>query len=133
MITWFKKLLQIVREYDEDKHNVEDKIISCNNQIYQHECVLGEHRRTINEAQQLIKDRTEVHADIHHYRPNDSKIIVIGQYKGQDYIQIFPVGGDCFGSVVDRLRHESKYAKLGRFDGGMPNMKASIIHEIGEF
>ena len=50
-----------------------------------------------------------------------------------DRSYIFPVRGDCFGAVVDSLRHESKYAKLGRFDGRMPNMKATIRHEIGEF
>lgn len=132
MIKWFKKLLRIVKHYDDDMQNFTEKYVISDEILSRHEIELDSHRRNIIEAQQLIKDRTEVHADIHTYNPNDSRIIVIGNYKNTDYIEIFPVGNGQFNNIVDELKHQSKYGNIKRVDA-LPSIKEFIMHDTGEY
>jgi hypothetical protein len=64
--------------------------------------------------EQRINENCEVHADIHYKEPH--QIIVIGRYKGKDYVRVFGVSEPSFVNLVDRLRHEEKGSKVGRFD-----------------
>ena len=113
MIKWFKKLRRIVASYDED-------ILSI--------------KRTTNdavarsqEAVQVIKDRTDIHADIH-YKSN-SQVIVCGRYRNKDYVQVYNIRHDDLAGLIDKLRHMEKYGHMARVDAP-PDIKAVFDHEF---
>jgi len=62
MLKFLKKLLWIVKNYDN------------------HRALLGDR---ITEATNIIRERTEVHADVHSKSP--SQVIMIGSYRGKDF------------------------------------------------
>jgi len=74
----------------------------------------------VNELRRMIGERTTVHADIN-YKGSGSQIIVVGRYNGKDYVRSFNVREESLHSLIEMLRNEEKYAKVGRFDmiGGM--------------
>jgi len=87
--------------------------------------------REINNLEKKINERTTVHADIN-YKGDGSQIIVIGRYRNKDYVRAFTVRQENLSSIVDMLRTEEKYAKVGRFDmvGGMD---FSVVYDRDEF
>lgn len=106
MIKWFKKLLFIVKNYDVDRTFVINRI---------------------EKAERIIKDRTDIHADVHYKSGN--QIVVIGRYKNRNYIQTFNVSGDDFSGLVDRLKDMERYGHIGRIDAP-PQMNAVIENEL---
>lgn len=92
-----------------------------------HGVIAGE----IRNLEKKINERTTVHADIN-YRGEYSQIIVIGRYRNKDYVRAFTIREENLSSIVDMLRTEEKYAKVGRFDmsGGM---EFSVVYDRDEF
>jgi len=117
LLSWFrqlkivqtiKKLWWIAEHYDRD---------------------LGWFAHQIHEAKDMIKERTEVHADIsiqEHYRDT---VIVIGRYRKNDYIEIFDLHSKDFTDVVNRLKDQKKYGNIASIDAA-PNVKAVLTDAL---
>lgn len=69
----------------------------------------------VSEIHKELNKRTTVHADIN-YKGEGSQIIVIGRYHNKDYVRAFTVRQESLSSLIEMLREEEKYAKVGRFD-----------------
>lgn len=70
---------------------------------------------TIKQLKENIefKYSTDVDIDTH---PNMSKIITIGRYKGQDYVQVHTVQPDDFNHLVHIVRNMTKAGVVNRID-----------------
>lgn len=71
--------------------------------------------KDLNALEQLINERTDVHADISPHGAV-SYIIVAGRYRNGDYVRVFTVRHETLGAIVDRLHWEEKNARVGYFD-----------------
>lgn len=70
----------------------------------------------ISAIQELVKDATQVHSDIH-MKHGASTIIVCGRYRNHDYVRMFQVDSkDNFKYLVDILRDMEKYCGRGYHD-----------------
>ena len=74
----------------------------------------------IESVKQMIGDRTTVHCDVHSRSP--SEVIVIGNYRGKDYVRCFHIHHETLGGLIDELHRLEKFSRVGRFDmiGSMP-------------
>ncbi len=107
MIRWFRKLREIVRNYDTDKNAILLKI--CRTE-----------KRAI-EAENVIRDRTAIHADIH--TQSDNQIIVVGRYRNRDYVQVFHMASNDFCATIEKFREMERFGFMSRIDAA-PQMKA---------
>jgi len=104
MLKFLKKLLWIVKNYD------------------YHRALLGDR---VTEATNIIRERTEVHADIHLKSP--SQVITIGRYHGRDFVNIYEVETKEFEGLIEHLKRATRYAKPGRFDAPLWPMVHAVI------
>ena len=92
---WIKKLRYIVANYDRDHSWFNARM---------------------NEATALIKERTDIHADVAFHAKGQSQIIMIGRYARNDYIQIFTVGEGDFNYLVTQMREMQRYGTIKKVD-----------------
>ncbi len=93
---WFKTLFFIVRNY---KHDIS---------------LL---KKRMTDATQLIKDRTTVHADITPSNSYPHTIVLIGEYRNRDYVNVHHVDKDLFRTYIENLSDYNKhYGRRGRID-----------------
>lgn len=85
----------------------------------------------VRDLHKMIQERTEVHADIG-YKGTGSQIIVVGRYRGKDYVRSFNVRQDSLGSLIELLRNEEKYAGVGKFDM-IGAMEFSAVYDRDRF
>lgn len=78
-----------------------------------------------------INQRTTVHTDIG-WKGDQTQVIVVGRYKGKDYVRAFNVRPDSFHGLVDMLKEQEKYAKVGRNDM-ISNMEFSAVYPRREY
>lgn len=100
MIVWIKKLLAIVKNYEED---------------------MGRLNNRINYSEKLIRDRTDIAADIN--IKDHNHIIVVGRYKNRDYVQTFTVRGDELNHLVETLKQMERHGVVRQIDAP-PQFKA---------
>jgi len=105
MFQFFKKLKYIVTNYDRELLRV---------------------TRKVEQLEKVIADRTNIGVDVgfrdaHH-------VIVVGKYKGKDYIQTFDLREPELNMLVDKLRDMSKYGNVKRVDAP-PIFKAVFERE----
>jgi len=118
MVAWFKKLLHIVKHFD-DVVDVMDTLSQDHRWLERH----------VNDAVQTIKDRTTINADVYvHPHGNPNQIITIGRYNNIDYIEVFDVPTDDFHELVRQLKERKKYARMGTVDAA-PGMRQIIESE----
>jgi hypothetical protein len=104
---WLRKLLAIVRKYDNDYAQLQQRLQSVEN---------------------LIRERTDIHADIG-FNARDNFAIVVGRYKDRDYIQVHALPSDTFQILVEMLRKEQKHARL-RIVDAPPAFSACIKNDL---
>ena len=115
---WRKTLLYIVKNYSQLAIRM-DELTSSHIRV----------ENNVNEAVDVIRERTGWHADVRAYdRDYPNQIIVIGNYRGRDYIEIFNIPADGFRGVVEHCKDVSRFARRGTIDA-MPEMKAVIDKE----
>jgi len=127
MIKWFKKLLYIVKHFDDINSSIDNSLVELRaRQSSVEYCV--------TDAVQTIKDRTTLHADVspYHRNGNMSQIILIGRYRNRDFIQTFEVLPDDFNGLVHQCIDMQKYAHMGRIDA-VPMMKEIIETESEKY
>lgn len=109
MITWFKKLFEIVRDYDQRNDYNTQRVI---------------------DLEKILRDRTSLNVDIHHKGLNH--VIMVGRYKNTDWIQTYTIDGKDFHHLVDQLKHMQRYGVVDRVDAP-PQMSAAIRSSLGEW
>ncbi len=105
IIEWFKKLRRIVRYYDLDNQALNEQM---------------------NEATELIRERTDISADIHLKGNHGDSIIVVGRYRNADYIKTFSIQTEDFQHTIEMLKEMEKYGKVKRIDAP-PALRACIL------
>lgn len=68
----------------------------------------------IGEIRNYVSEHVTLHADIHMRSPNI--MIAVGRYRKRDYVRIFEIDDQDFGSLVEHLRKIEPRARLGRID-----------------
>lgn len=111
MFTWIKKLKAIVATY---YTNLD-----------------GLHSR-IDRLDALVRDRTDISVGVSLTRKNPSQVIVTGQYRNSDYVQVFNVDTDDLAHLIDMLRDMQRHGVVRRVDAP-PGFKAVFDRELGGF
>lgn len=62
----------------------------------------------------IIKERTEYHLDVHRY--SNSQVILIGKYAKRDFVKIYDIPDRDFNTLREYVRDLNKYAKRGKID-----------------
>lgn len=75
----------------------------------------------------MIRDRTVAHIDVHQKVP--SQVILIGKYRGQDYVKVYSIREQDFKDLIAHLREMSHYARLDKVDA-WPAVSALIKREV---
>ena len=125
MFVWFKKLneLRITLLYIAKNYNT---LVNRVDDLTKRQIRVESY---VNEAVDVIRERTGWHADVSAYdRVSPNQIIVIGNYRGRDYIEIFNIPADGFRGVVEHCKDVSRFAHRGTIDA-MPEIKAVIDKE----
>ena len=94
LVYWFKKLLQIVREYD---------------------TVSQANRSRLEQLEVLVKDRTNIAVDHSPFRGGNF-VVVVGRYKNCDYVQTFHLRGNDVTEIVEHLRQQERYGNVVKLD-----------------
>lgn len=63
-------------------------------------------------AEQVIRERTELSADISFTKYDHTRVIIIGRYKNRDYVEVFSCLDNDINDLVPMLREKQKYAGL---------------------
>jgi hypothetical protein len=108
-------------------YNYLRKFLGIDQEFYSTHMELKRQQREIAELRRIIRDRTDVSADIH-FR-NASYIIAVGTFRGRDYVQVFRMGDGDFKFVVEQLRGMNRHAKI-RFIDAPPEFRAVIDREL---
>ena len=98
MINWIQNLKEIVASHSKLDHIVKS---------YQTDIRVLNNR--MKEATDLIKDRTDISADVHLHGHNRNQIIVTGRYRSHDYVQVFTVADNELKTLIDTLREMQRY------------------------
>lgn len=105
MLKWFKKLREIV---------------ACHAQLLKIAGSYdGDHKwfmSRIVQAENLIKDRTDIAVDAHVTNHNPNQIIVTGRYRNRDYVQVFTLADNELGTLVEQLREMQRYGVVNKID-----------------
>lgn len=86
------------------------------------------HRRmvTVEEGHHWVKQLTTIGVDIGFHPGGDNNwAIMVGKYKGRDYVQTFAMNGEDFRHVLDQLKALSKHGMVRMVDAP-PGFKAVI-------
>jgi hypothetical protein len=123
MIKWFKKLFRIIGSYDHDIENLYEWMRENRDEA----------QRAIGiavDAEKVIRERTEIHADIHYHAEAPHQVIVIGKYRGGDYVQAFGVYDDGdLKHFIETLKEMERYGEIKRLDAPI-QMKSFLEHEL---
>ena len=106
MSAWIKKLLAIVNSYDTDLRNI-------------HHAVHG--------LESVLKERTNIAVDVGFREA--SHVIVIGRYRGNDYIQSYTINGTDLDGLIRHLREMEKFGNIRRIDSP-PVFKAAFKRNL---
>ena len=110
---WLRTLWGIVKYYDRNT-----AIIAAN---------LEDHEKEIRNALHYIKKATKVH--IKAGIDAQSTVIVCGQYRGKDHVQVFRIAPGSFEGLVEELREVQKYSTVEFIDAPEP-IDATIKRQL---
>ena len=99
-LIWFRTLFLIVRDYQRSMRAVQSDLKTL--------------QRMHLDLDGFIRERTEVNVDVGVRDP--STIIIIGRYKGGDYVQSYQLDTDTLPDLVDHLKQLERHAHLNRLD-----------------
>lgn len=75
-----------------------------------------------------LNERTTVHADVHPLG-GDNLVVVIGRYRGSDYVRAFSVQERALPELIEMLREMEPNARVGRFDLPIvPGFRVSAVY-----
>lgn len=111
MFTWIKKLKAIVATYYVNLDALHSRI---------------------DKLDALVRDRTDISVDVSMTRKNPSQVIVTGQYRNSDYVQVFNVDTDDLALLIDMLRDMQRHGVVRRVDAPI-GFKAVFNRELHGF
>jgi hypothetical protein len=115
MFNFLRKLREIVKYYDmmnESKEKyVRDRFNTISNEV--------------SELKKLIKERTEIDMDIGFHEP--STVIIIGRYKGQDYVKVNYLHDKDLNYIIDYIKELERFGNLIKIDA--PRGFSKIIRQ----
>lgn len=104
---------------------------SCINEVFQKQNKIGpdvmQLKYDIRKAEQVIRERTDVHTDIHYKAP--STIIMIGKYRNKDYVKVFNMEEREWIPILEGLRNMQKYGIINRIDAP-PHLDVVLKREL---
>lgn len=106
MIKWLKKLRRIVDAYSADQLAMYSRIA---------------------ELEALVRERTNIAVDVG-FR-ECSHVIVIGRYKGADYIQSYSLQSSDLNHLVDQLKQMERFGNVRRIDSP-PQFRAAFARNV---
>lgn len=109
---FFKSLIYIVNNYEKQHLLTTHNIHALSDQI--------------EDCEKIIKERTEINIDIGFKGANH--VIVVGKYKGQDYVQTYDIRNTELEEFIYILKRMEKYGEVARVDSP-PSIKASFIRD----
>ena len=114
-IGWVRRLFNTVKTYHANM-----QIITAH---------VDEVEREVNEVLRYVKRATKVHVDVSATQKGFTQVVIIGQYRGRDYVNTFNLRLSCIDELIDRLTQMSRYAGIGRIDAPH-NIDATIKHSL---
>jgi hypothetical protein len=79
------------------------------------------------ELDHLVRERTDVHADVD--VRGRSQVVLIGRYRGADYVEVRPVAHEDLARLVDYLNTLTPHARMGRVDVA-PQFRAVVARHL---
>ena len=101
-IGWFRNLFYIVGNYRNDWVMLANGVDEC--------------RNAVMTAERYIRKATKVHVDIPASSKSFTKVIVIGQYRGKDHVQLFSLRPGSIDMLIDQLKEMQRYCEFERID-----------------
>ena len=98
--------------------------------VMSYEADMATLRARVEKAENVIRERTDIHMDIHY--KSDNQIIVAGKYSGRDYVQIYNISEDDFSHLIPILKDMELYGHMRRVDAP-PGFKAVVDHELFKY
>lgn len=111
---WLTKLRRIVATYERDISTIAQHVQGVENEM--------------RNAMHFIKKATKVHFDVG--IEAQSTVIVVGQYKGRDHVQVFNVEPKDFEALVRQMREVQGHATIGRIDAPPGAISTTIKREL---
>lgn len=102
MLTWFKTLFAVVRNYSTEVSQLKAKI-----------AWLEGHIAATN---QIIRERTDIAVDVGFSRKDMNTVIVVGRFRGCDYVQTYQLAPDNIGDIINRLKEMERHGVVRRVD-----------------
>ncbi len=115
IVKWIRVLQRVVDTFDTNNEHLNSKIAYA--------------KDIANNAEKIIRDRTDVSAgiDINMRAPN--QIIVVGRYKGLDYVEVFSILDSGVDEIVDHLRSLQRYAGMDKIDAPI-SLRAVVRQQV---
>lgn len=109
IITWFKKLFYIIKYYDIEHETIKNRL---------YELYIETQRATkkSQEAVRIIRERTEVSADLHLTGSDRNQVIVVGRYRNRDFVQVYTLTNNDCENIINILRDMQKYGIVEKID-----------------
>ena len=114
-IGWVRRLFNTVKTYHANM-----QIIAAH---------VDEAKREVKEVLRYVKRATKVHVDVSATQKGFTQVVIIGQYRGRDYVNTFSLRPGCIEDLIERLTQMSRYAGIGRIDAPM-SVDATIKHSL---
>lgn len=112
-VNWFKRLIYIVNNYDENYSMAMQKV--------------RKNELEVADAVKIIKERTSLDADIHMKLNAPTQVVLIGRYNNRDYVQIFALRADDLRGLQRQLKNMEEYAHTSHIDA--PIEYRSIVEQ----
>lgn len=115
MIKWFRTLLYIVRNYREERRWATASITRL--------------ELNMTALDKLVRERTDIAADVQSTRDGRSYAIMVGRYRDVDYVQTFDLDNSDLCAIIDQLRNMERHGRLRRVDA-IPPIRAIVKRAV---
>lgn len=118
MIAWVKKLLWVVRNFEAVKATADKALAQAKHA-----------EQAADDVVRLVHDRTTVHMDLSPGGHDPNVVILVGRYRGHDFVQVYSFHARDFEAMVEQMRAGARQGHIGRVDAP-PALKAVIDRDF---
>lgn len=113
MLNWLRTLHRIICNYDWEIGRLRDRL----------EAEQGKRKQ----LEALLRERTSIAVDVGF--KDACYVIVVGRYKGADYVQTFSINTPDMASLIEQLKQMERYGEVKRVDAP-PQFRAVFQREF---